>query len=86
MSQITLNITQSAQADLARIYQFLLDCGAIKQAKEVMQLLKASFIATQNKPNNGKAYILTIDGETLPNVREVSIAYGKSGYRYLFSL
>lgn len=58
--------------------------GATKQANAVMQLLKNSFVITQDKPNNGKIYDLSVDGEALQNVREVIVPYGKSGYSYLF--
>lgn len=84
MPQVNLIITRLAQSDLTRIFNFLGDLGATKQANAVMTLLKNSFVATQNRPNNGKAYDLTVDGETLPNVREVTVSYGKSGYSYLF--
>lgn len=85
----SLIIARLAQSDLARIYHFLNNVGATKQANTVMQLLKNSFIATQNKPHNGKAYDLSVDKETLPkevlaNIREVIVSYGKSGYSYLF--
>lgn len=84
MPQVELIITRSAQTDLARIYDFLHDLGATKQANAVMTLLKNSFLTTQNKPNNGKSYELIVDGEALKGVREVTISYGKSGYSYLF--
>lgn len=84
MPQVNLIITRLAQSDLARIYHFLNDLGATKQANAVMQLLKNSFITTQGKPNNGKTYDLLVDGEILYNVREVVVSYGKSGYSYLF--
>lgn len=84
MPQINLLITRLAQSDLLRIYNFLNDLGATKQANTVMQVLKNSFITTQDKPTNGRAYQLSIDGETLENVREVIVSYGKSGYSYLF--
>ena len=83
MPQISLVITRLAQADLMRIYGFLNDLGAEQQALAVMQRLKASFITIQNKPNHGKSYTLSIDGEVLPSVREVYVPYGKSGYSYL---
>lgn len=82
--KISLIITRLAQSDLSRIYNFLNDLGATKQANTVMQLLKNSFIATKDKPNNGKVYDLSVDDETLENVREVIVSYGKSGYSYLF--
>lgn len=84
MPQVNLIITRLAQSDLARIYNFLNDLGATKQANTVMQLLKNSFVTTQDRPNNGKAYDLSIDGQTLQNVRQVIVPYGKSGYSYLF--
>ncbi len=84
MPQVTLVISRLAQADLARIYEFLSDLGATRQAVTVMQLLKDSFVIVQNKPNHGKAYQLSIDGETLDHVREVMVSYGKGGYSYLF--
>lgn len=84
MPQINLIITRLAQSDLLRIYNFLNDLGATKQANAVMQLLKNSFVTTQDKLTNGRAYQLSIDGETLENVREVIVSYGKSGYSYLF--
>lgn len=84
MSQIELIITRLAHSDLARIYGFLNDLGATKQANMVMQLLSNSFGTTQNNPKNGKSYDLLIDGELLANVREVIVPYGKSGYSYLF--
>lgn len=84
MPQVNLIITKLAQSDLARVYNFLSDVGATKQANAVMQLLKNSFMATQERPHNGRAYDLSVDGETLSNVREVIVFYGKSGYSYLF--
>lgn len=84
MSQVKLIITRLAQSDLTRIYNFLTDVGATKQANAVMQLLKNSFVASQDRPNNGKAYDLSVDGKTLKNVREVFVSYRKSGYSYLF--
>ena len=84
MPQVNLIITQPAQSDLARIFNFLNDLGATKQANTVMQLLKNSFVTTQNKPDNGRKYELSVSGETLPNVREVIVPYGKGGYTYLF--
>lgn len=84
MPQVNLIITRLAQSDLFRIYNFLNDLGATKQANSVMQLLKNSFVATQDRPNNGKAYDLSVDGQTLQNVREVIVSYRKSGYSYLF--
>lgn len=66
------------------MFNFLNDLGATKQANAVMQLFKESFVKTQNNLNNGKVYTLSVDGEVLENVREVTISYGKSGYSYLF--
>lgn len=79
-----VKITRIAQIDLSRIYNFLNDLGATKQANDVMSLLKNSFETTQNKPNNGREYKLSVDNEALENVREVTVKYGKSGYSYLF--
>lgn len=84
MPQINLYITRLAQSDLQKIYHFLYDLGAIQQANKVMQLLKASFVETLHRPNHGKTYILAVDGEQLEHVRELTVSYGKSGYRYLF--
>ncbi|HEZ0077626.1 MULTISPECIES: type II toxin-antitoxin system RelE/ParE family toxin [Neisseria] len=77
-------ITRPAQSDLVRIYNFLNDLGAEHQANTVMRLLKNSFVSTQGSPSNGKPYDLSVAGETLQNVREVIVPYGKSGYSYLF--
>lgn len=84
MPQVNLLITQLAQSDLMRVFNFLNDLGASKQANTVMQLLRNSFITTQNQPNNGRKYELSVNGKTLSNVREVLVPYGKSGYSYLF--
>ena len=83
MPPVNLIITQPAQADLARVFNFLSDLGATKQANEVMRLLEQSFSVTQRKPENGRKYALSVNGETLPNVREVIVPYGKGGYSYL---
>lgn len=84
MPQVKLIITRPAQSDLVRIYNFLNDLGAEHQANAVMRLLKNSFVSTQGSPSNGKPYDLSVAGETLQNVREVIVPYGKSGYSYLF--
>lgn len=84
MPQVNLLITQLALSDLQRVFNFLNDLGATKQANTVMQLLRNSFVTTQNQPSNGRKYELSVSGETLPNVREVLVPYGKSGYSYLF--
>ena len=84
MPQVKLVITRLAQSDLTRIYSFLNDLGATKQANAVMQLLRSSFLATQDNTHNGRTYDLSVDGEVLRHVREVIVPYGKSGYSYLF--
>lgn len=84
MPQVNLIITRLAQSDLARVYDFLHDLGATKQADAVMRLLGKSFLATRNNPKNGRIYELSVNGEILENVREVLVFYGKGGYSYLF--
>lgn len=84
MSSVNLIITQPARLDLARVFNFLNDLGATKQANEVMRLLEKSFAVIQRMPEIGRKYELSVNGETLPNVREVIVPYGKSGYSYLY--
>jgi plasmid stabilization system protein ParE len=82
MSQVI--ITRLARADLLRIYFFLDDIGASKQAKVVVQLLRNSFQTMLSNPKIGRKYILSADGIELNDVREVIVPYGKSGYSYLY--
>ncbi len=76
-------ISRLAYADIDRIYTFLTEHNAQQQANNVVSLLKGAFTKLETLPQSGRRYTLTLNGNTLDNVRESKIRYGKGGYSFL---
>lgn len=83
MSQVV--ISEIAHADILRLTTFLKENDSAKQAVEVMHLLNEAFISLLSLPNMGKIYQSKQKNPLLNNAREISLKYGKSGYKFLYN-
>lgn len=79
MPQVILS--PEARNDIARFADFLIENGAIEQARKVFLIIAEAMRLLERSPDAGRPYVL----EKIPHARELVIKFGKSGYVALYS-